>query len=113
RVRLYDSEAHLVYDSFVIADHVEVTPLPPARKPGEKPLEFSLPKFGPSPRPDQATRELSDEVSKALRGDEAHTTRMAESGKRVVSVSIPIKNVREVLGVLTLEAGDVDEIISA
>jgi two-component system sensor histidine kinase ChvG len=38
---------------------------------------------------------------------------MSESGERVVSVSIPIQHVRAVLGVLTLEAGDVDEIIAA
>jgi two-component system sensor histidine kinase ChvG len=113
RVRLYDADAHQVYDSFIIADHVEVAPLPPARKPGEKPISLSLPHFGPSPKPDQAARELSDEVSKALRGEAVHTTRLAESGKRVVSVSIPIEHVREVLGVLTLEAGDVDEIIAA
>ena len=31
----------------------------------------------------------------------------------MVSVSIPIQNVRAVLGVLTLEAGDVDQIIAA
>jgi two-component system sensor histidine kinase ChvG len=40
-------------------------------------------------------------------------TRRAENGERVVSVSIPIQHVQAVLGVLTLEAGDVDEIISA
>jgi two-component system sensor histidine kinase ChvG len=39
--------------------------------------------------------------------------RPAEHGVRVVSVSIPIEHVREVLGVLTLEAGDVDHIIAA
>ena len=39
--------------------------------------------------------------------------RVSENGKRVVSVSIPIQHVRAVLGVLTLEAGDVDEIIAA
>ena len=39
--------------------------------------------------------------------------RRAENGERVVSVSIPIQHVQAVLGVLTLEAGDVDEIIAA
>jgi two-component system sensor histidine kinase ChvG len=34
-------------------------------------------------------------------------------GERVVSVSIPIQHVRAVLGVLTLEAGDIDQIIAA
>jgi len=38
--------------------------------------------------------------------------RVTETGKQVVSVSIPIQHVAEVLGVLTLEAGDVDAIIA-
>ncbi|MDT9126984.1 hypothetical protein, partial [Escherichia coli] len=38
---------------------------------------------------------------------------IAENGDRVVSVSIPLQHVQAVLGVLTLEAGDVDEIIAA
>ncbi len=41
------------------------------------------------------------------------TTRVAEDGRRVVSVSIPLQHVRAVLGVLTLEADDVDQIIAA
>jgi two-component system sensor histidine kinase ChvG len=40
-------------------------------------------------------------------------TRISEDGHKVVSVSIPIQHVRAVLGVLTLEAGDVDQIIAA
>ena len=36
-----------------------------------------------------------------------------QNGDRVVSVSIPIQNVQAVLGVLTLESGDVDEIVAA
>jgi two-component system sensor histidine kinase ChvG len=38
--------------------------------------------------------------------------RVGEDGKRVVSVSIPIQRVQAVLGVLTLEANDVDAIIA-
>ena len=39
--------------------------------------------------------------------------RRSETGERVVSVSVPIQRVKQVLGVLTLEAGDVDQIIAA
>jgi len=38
---------------------------------------------------------------------------MSEGGEQLVSVSLPIQRVRAVVGVLTLEAGDVDEIIAA
>ena len=39
--------------------------------------------------------------------------RPGETRGKVVSVSIPIEHVRDVVGVLTLEAGDVDQIIAA
>ncbi len=39
--------------------------------------------------------------------------RRSETGERLVSVSVPIQHVQAVLGVLTLEAGDVDAIIAA
>src|SRR5271154_5858811 len=47
RVRLFDAEGDPISDSWVIADRVESTPLPPALKPGEKP--FAFPGFEPKP----------------------------------------------------------------
>jgi two-component system sensor histidine kinase ChvG len=112
RVRLFDTEGHPISDSWVATDRVEATPLPPALKPGEKP--FALPGFEPKPRSDQAAEKaLNDEIAGALRGQLVSGVRVAENGGKVVSVSIPIEHVREVLGVLTLEAGDVDQIIAA
>jgi two-component system sensor histidine kinase ChvG len=112
RVRLFDTEGHPISDSWVATDRVEATPLPPALKPGEKP--FALPGFEPKPRSDQAAEKaLNDEIGGALRGQLVSGVRVAENGGKVVSVSIPIEHVREVLGVLTLEAGDVDQIIAA
>jgi len=112
RVRLFDSEGHPISDSYVATDRVEATPLPPAQKPGDKP--FSFPGFAPSKRNDQAAEKaLNKEVSEALAGQMVAGVRLSENGGRVVSVSIPIEHVREVLGVLTLEAGDVDQIIAA
>ena len=52
------------------------------------------------------------EVAKALLGQHVAGLRRDEDGRRVVSVSIPIQNVQQILGVLTLEANDVDEIIA-
>ena len=112
RVRLFDTEGHPISDSWVATDRVEATPLPPALKPGDKP--FALPGFAPKPRSDQAAEKaLNDEIAGALRGQTVSGVRVSETGARVVSVSIPIEHVREVLGVLTLEAGDVDQIIAA
>jgi len=112
RARLFDAECKVLADSFVVADRVEWKVLPPARKPGEQdegPGEDPVAKA----KADRARKALDDEVSQALRGTMVAGTRLSENGERVVSVSIPIQHVRAVLGVLTLEAADVDEIIAA
>jgi len=112
RVRLFDTEGHPISDSWVATDRVEATPLPPALKPGEK--SFAIPGFEPKPRNDAAAEKaLNDEIAGALKGELVSGVRAGENGGKVVSVSIPIEHVREVLGVLTLEAGDVDQIIAA
>jgi len=112
RVRLFDVDGHVIADSYVAADRVETTALPPALKPGEKPFEF--PGFQPPPPPsDAAQKALDHEVAGALAGEMESGVRVAENGERVVSVSIPIEHVRDVVAVLTLEAGDVDRIIAA
>jgi two-component system sensor histidine kinase ChvG len=114
RVRLFDAEGRLIADSYVASDRVEASPLPPATKPGEKP--FALPNvFAPRPRSQDAAAEksLAQEIKGALGGQTVSGVRPSETGGRVVSVSIPIEHVRDVVGVLTLEAGDVDKIIAA
>jgi two-component system sensor histidine kinase ChvG len=113
RARLYDADGHLLADSFVVADSVEATRLPPARSRTSGLFDFRL--GGPSPaKMMQAARlALRAEVSHALNGETVSGTRISEDGHKVVSVSIPIQHVRAVLGVLTLEAGDVDQIIAA
>jgi two-component system sensor histidine kinase ChvG len=61
----------------------------------------------------RARQALEREVDLALGGQKVEELRPSASGGRVVSVSLPIQNVKAVLGVLTLEAGDVDSIIWA
>ncbi len=56
---------------------------------------------------------LKREVDRALQGYKVAGVRRTQTGERVVSVSIPVQRVQAVLGVLTLEAGDVDKIIAA
>ncbi|HTX49510.1 MAG TPA: ATP-binding protein [Caulobacteraceae bacterium] len=112
RVRLFDAEGHVIADSYVVADRVETTPLPPALKPGEKP--FAIPGFAAPPRAsNQAETQLDQEIGGALMGKTMSGVRVTENGRRVVSVSIPIQRVRDVVAVLTLEAGDVDSIVTA
>ena len=115
RVRLFDRNQRVVFDSYLVADRVEETALPPAHKRGE--LKLGLPKSAPKPvetTQAEAAQALQTEVATALRGRAVlGALRPAASGRRVVSVSMPIQDVRAIVGVLTLEAGDVDKIIEA
>lgn len=107
RVRLFDRTGRLITDSYFVADRVEWAPLPPARRRDQKPKEA-----GPSRAEQRATRALEAELALARAGETVKGRRIAENGEQVISVSLPIKRVRAVVGVLTLEAGDVDEIIA-
>lgn len=114
RARLFDIDGLLVADSYAVTEEIPGQALPPA-----------LPAGTPAPRADpeaesrdavdldRARAALAAEVEQALDGEAQSTIRQSESGDRVVSVSIPVRHVQQVLGVLTLEAGDVDETLSA
>lgn len=116
RARLFDARGNLVSDgayladSYVASDHIETAPLPPARKPGE-----AAPKENAKDARTraEAASELHDEVAEALSGTPVATLRLNTHGQKVVSVSLPIRRVNAVLGVLTLEGGDVDETVRA
>ncbi len=113
RVRLFDVHGEPIADSYVLSDHVDVRTLPPARKPGQ-PAPWRLWSHAPRPADEAAAqRTLQAEVAKALTGTPVAEVRRTASGVRVVSVSLPIQNVQAVLGVLTLEAADVDSIVAA
>ncbi len=110
RARLYDASGKLLADTDLIADRVLERKLKPARAPGVPWLQG----------PDSETRRAAAahaaeqaEVREALAGRKVAHVRESETGGRLVSVSIPIQNVQRVLGVLTVEAGGVDEIVAA
>ncbi len=114
RARLFDVQGRLVADSDWVTDRVEWKALPPARaREGEGGinLDLQMPRITPPTRL-EAEGELAAEVMAALKGRHGAGMRNGDRGERVVSVSIPIQHVQAVLGVLTLEASDVDEIIA-
>ena len=114
RARVFDGQGNLVTDSYVLGDRVDWRPLPPVRRPGD--VQIRLPSLGRDARAEiqaQARADLKAEVDRALKGVPAFTLRRAQNGERVVSVSVPIQNVQAVLGVLTLESGDLDQIVAA
>lgn len=114
RVRLFDGAGRVVADSYLVADRVEESPLPPARPRNVPNLSLPAPSAAAAARRQALARNaLAREVAVAMTGQKVAELRPTAAGGRVVSVSLPIQNVRAVLGVLTLEVGDVDQIINA
>jgi two-component system sensor histidine kinase ChvG len=111
RARLYDASGRILADSETVSDRVESSLLPPAREAGR--IGAGAASARALRREVEARVALEHEVAGALTGHIVHDVRRDEDGHRVVSVSIPIQHVRQVLGVLTLEAGDVDSVIAA
>ena len=120
RARLFDAKGHVLADSDWVADRVEARDLPPARTRDDNGRSFDLDLQMPG-QPTPAARRaraagpdtaLGAEVAQALGGRHWAGMRTGADGTRIVSVSIPIQHVQAVLGVLTLEANDVDEIIA-
>ncbi len=111
RARLFAPDGTLIADTDNLSARVEVRSLPPARKPGEP----APPVAERVTQAESAARAALDaELRRVVDTAEVVAdTRPAANGGRVVSVSIPLQHVRQVLGVLTLEAGDVDQIIAA
>ncbi len=111
RARLFDAQGRLISDSYVVSENVDIHDLPPARKATDPaPADTSQLK---AERRARSEEEVHDEVAMALSGTDVTQVRPNSQGKKVVSVSIPIKRVKVTLGVLTLERGDVDQIVSA
>jgi two-component system sensor histidine kinase ChvG len=113
RARLYDTKGRLLADSYQVAGRVTVAALPPAV---HGPQDRSTPRhslFPPAERATAARLNLAREVASAISDGPRPHERIDEDGHRVVSVSIPIRRVRAVLGVLTLESADVDAVAAA
>jgi len=114
RARVFDAHGGLVADSDIITDKVDASALPPAQRPGA--FHLAWPRFARGDSPAavaKAHADLDREVGAALQGHPVEELRRASNGERVVSISLPIHYVQDVLGVLTLESGDVDQIIAA
>ena len=112
RARIFDDQGQLIADSYVLNDRIDAEPLPPVPKPGQFEWHWSFPRFSNQKATDVARQALSDEIQEALKGQTVRTLRPTQDGGRVVSVSVPIKNVEAVLGVLTLESADVDQVVA-
>lgn len=120
-VRLPDDA--VVADSFFLSERVDVTALPPIQEPGAVTrlgagLSDWATSIFSSLLPDRGgsavrTRTFEEEFDIAEAGGEAASQRFSDRGQRVISVSVPIQRVSAVVGILTIEASDIDEIIRA
>lgn len=113
RVRLYDNNGLLVVDSYQVTEAVSGQPLGVAHPAGTPVADDSRKKARTAQEAETAEADIRGEVNAALDGRSVVTVRRNEQGERVVSVTIPVRHVRQVLGALTVEAGNVDEILSA
>jgi two-component system sensor histidine kinase ChvG len=119
RVRVFSLDGRIVADSDLISDRVMERPLP---KIGDRATSGDFVRGGLNwvaglaeatliPwRPDFT---LNEEVEKAATGRQIAGQRLSEANRRVVSVSSPIQHVEAIVGVLTIEAGDVEAILRA
>ena len=113
RARLFDIDGLIVLDSYAVTEAIPGSTLPdanPAGTPSDEPPQAAE---RTTRQVEEARRQLAAEVEGALGGQNQASVRINESGDRVVSVSIPVRHVRQVLGVLTLEAGDVEATLNA
>jgi len=113
RARIFDLNGVPIADSFAVSDTIEGAPLPPARPAGTPGDARTAENRRVDRDLERANAALGEEILGALSGQPQSTVRHSENGDRVVSVSLPIRHVSQVLGVLTLEADDVDEILGA
>lgn len=114
RARLYDAEGYLFTDSYLVTEEILGRNIPPANPAGtsEKMPDPVLARREKE-NIERAETQLLGEVQRALDAGAQTGVRLDESGSKVVSVSIPVRHVDKILGVLTLEATGVDEILAA
>jgi len=116
RVRMFAPDGRLIADSDVIYDHLVETPLEDiterpslaerVERAAERAEYWRLTPWRP-------TATLEQEQARALRGEIARSERLNERGERVVSVSLPVRRVQQVVGVVTIESADVERILVA
>lgn len=123
RGKVYGPEGSLIGDSYFLSDRVVVSSLPPLQEPsrlsrwGRSLSEWAVSTFG-AIVPDRGgdavrTQTFEDEFAVAASGAEAASQRFNDRGQRIISVSVPVQHVSAVVGVLTVESNDIDEIIRA
>ncbi len=121
RVRLYSANMELIADSFLLGEFITTAELPELKKPSlldkwavgiSSSVSGMVGQLGGETNTN-AARTLEEELSIAMSGKNAAAQRFSERGQRLISVSVPVQHVSAVVGVLTVEASDIEDIIRA
>ena len=123
RVRIFLPNGETAADTALLDDEVLAEDLPPIIEPGmldrfaislSRSLGNVMDRISPHGGVDFIeARSLDQELLAAFNGDIAASQRFSERGQRLISVSVPIQHVSAVVGVMTVEASDVQDIIRA
>lgn len=126
RVRLHNIDRQLLADSQRLDDQISVSSLAPLEE-----NTSGVPRYRKAisdantsmtdvmhnlpwrtSRRDRLRRDLPADLRTALSGEPVGGERYDENDKLIVSVSLPVRRVQQVLGVVTLESADVEDIIA-
>jgi two-component system sensor histidine kinase ChvG len=116
RIRVFAPDGQIVADTDVLYDRLDEEPLPPI---GERTdLGKSIEEAAQGVEywrltPWKPSISLHEEQRRALLGEISAGQRLNENGERVVSVTLPVRNVHAVLGTVTVESADVERILAA
>ena len=116
RVRMFGGDGHLIADSDVIYDQLEERPLPELGSRsniGESISRAARRVEYLRLTPWRPTITMEEEHARAMRGEIVSGERLNEKGERVVSVTLPLRRVQQVMGTVTIESADVERILVA
>ena len=127
RVRLHDRSGQLIADTDSLDDTISVSsldpiitdiPEPSAGEVWRERIESWVSKTAHNlpwrqKRRDSLRRDLKGDIRKALEGDDMLGQRYDDKDELIVTVSLPVQRVQQVLGVVTVESSDVDDIVNA
>jgi two-component system sensor histidine kinase ChvG len=113
---MFSADGRLIADSDIIYDRLEERPLPDID--AQTSIRESLSRVASRVEylrltPWRPTISLEDEHARAMRGEIVSGERLNEKGERVVSVTLPLRRVQQVMGTVTIESADVERILVA
>lgn len=127
RVRLHDRARQVIVDTQTLDDTISVGVLDPIRTDQPPPRNIDLLRdetkgwmsrtLNDLPwrvvKRDKLRRDLQGDVRLALMGQESMGPRFNAEDNLIVTVSLPVKRVQQILGVVTVESNDVSGIVKA